>query len=235
MLGSNYRGISILDTMAKIFDTMILNRLKFWGEVDKCQAGASAGRECLEQIFTVRMAIDTAIKKKSKLYLTFVDFRAAYDTVPRNKLVETLKRRGCGRLMLMVIQAMYKSTKAVLKSAIITTSIGIRQGAPSSCYLFVLYLDTMVHRLKEAFREDGFLGVLQVLLLMDDIVLLATSREMAEAKLRVLIIWCREHGMEMNLKKTKFMVVNGDFHDRIPLIIEDIIIKYSSTYLYLGA
>ena len=235
MLTNNYRGISILDTFAKIFDVMILNRLKLWGVVDQCQAGATAGRGCIEQIFTLRMAIDTAIKKKKKLFLIFIDFRAAYDTVPRKKLVEALKRRRCDRLMILIITAMYRTTKSVLKSAIISTSIGIRQGAPSSCYLFVLYLDSLVRRLKEAFREDGFLGVLQVLLLMDDTVLLATSRQMAEAKLTVLVTWCQEHGMELNLKKTKLMVVNGDMNDKRPLIVNDIVVKYSSTYLYLGA
>ena len=93
----------------------------------------------------------------------------------------------------------------------------------------------MVRRLKEAFQEDGFLGALQVLLLMDDTVLLATSREMAEAKLTVLVTWCREYGMELNLKKTKVMVVNGDCDDKRPLTVGDIIVNYSPTYLYLGA
>ena len=113
MVTGNYRGISILDTLAKIFDTMILNRLKFWGEIDKCQAGACAGRGCIEQIFTLRMAIDTAMKRKSKLFLTFIDFSAAYGTVPRKKLLQILKGRGCGRLMILVIKAMYRTTKAV--------------------------------------------------------------------------------------------------------------------------
>ena len=41
-LCGNYRGISVMDTLAKIqYDTLIrLNRLKLWCNVDKCQAGA---------------------------------------------------------------------------------------------------------------------------------------------------------------------------------------------------
>ena len=35
----NYRGISIMDTLGKIYDTLILNRLLMWHNVDKCQAG----------------------------------------------------------------------------------------------------------------------------------------------------------------------------------------------------
>ena len=39
----NYRGISIMDTLAKIYDTLILNRLLLWCYIDKCQAGAKKG------------------------------------------------------------------------------------------------------------------------------------------------------------------------------------------------
>ena len=52
-----------MDTMAKIFDTMIMNRLLLWCSIDKCQAGAQKGRSCLEQIFTLRILIDYVIKK----------------------------------------------------------------------------------------------------------------------------------------------------------------------------
>ena len=44
----NYRGISIMDTLAKIYDKMILNRLTQWSSIDKCQAGAQKGRGCIE-------------------------------------------------------------------------------------------------------------------------------------------------------------------------------------------
>lgn len=40
MLCGNYRGISIMDTLAKIYDTLILNRLILWSNIHKCQAGA---------------------------------------------------------------------------------------------------------------------------------------------------------------------------------------------------
>lgn len=36
LLCNNYRGISIMDTLAKIYDTMIQNRLKLWCDIDKC-------------------------------------------------------------------------------------------------------------------------------------------------------------------------------------------------------
>ena len=136
----NYRGISIMDTLAKMYDTLILNRLLLWFNIDKCQAGAQKGRSCLEQIFTLRMLFDYALSKKIKLYVLFIDYSKAYDRVSRGKLIEVLRSRGCGRVMLKAIQAMYTCTKNVLKTAVIDATIGVRQGAPSSCLLFIIYI-----------------------------------------------------------------------------------------------
>ena len=41
--------------------------------------------------------------------------------------------------------------------------------------------------------------------------------------------------MSINVKKTKFMAINHDAHDKEPIISNDIIVKYCSSYLYLGA
>ena len=191
-----------MDTMAKLYDTMIMNRILLWCNIDKCQAGAQKGRSCVEQIFTLRMLCHYAINKKVKLYVLFIDFSKAYDRFSRRKLIEVLRSRGCGNVMLKAIQAMYKCTKNILKSAIISANIGVRQGSPSSCLLFVIYIDEMVRMIKNTVSEDGFLGGLHALLLMDDTVIVATSRVNCEAKLKASIDYCNEYGMGINVKKT---------------------------------
>ena len=120
------------------------------------------------------------------------------------KLIEHLKDLGCGRVMLRAIMAMYKSTKNILNSAVLDASIGVRQGAPSSCLLFVLYINEMVKMLKRTIPTDGCLGSLHTLLLMDDAVILSTSREMCLRKFEIVCRFCRESGMVIN-EKTKFL------------------------------
>lgn len=89
-----------MDTLAKLYDTFIMNRLKLWMDVDNCQAGAMKGRGCLEHIFTLRLLCDYVKYKELKLYILFIDYRKAYNKVPRSKLIECLKSIGCGRRML---------------------------------------------------------------------------------------------------------------------------------------
>ncbi len=165
----------------------------------------------------------------------FIDFSKAYDRVPRWKLVERLAALGCGRAMLRANKLMYKYTKNVLKSAIIDASIGVRHGAPSSYLLFVIYVDHMVRMLKRIVPTDGFLGNLHSLLLMDDTVILATSREMCEKKLSVVCQFCKQSGMKINEKKSKFFVINDEDCERRCLVSEELRVTYPSEYLYLGA
>ena len=63
----------------------------------------------------------------------------------------------------------------------------------------------------------------------------ATSRAKCEAKLKVVLDYCNVYGMSINVKKTKFFVINGCEIDKMPLQVDSLSISYSSTYLYLGA
>ena len=231
----NYRGISIMDTLAKLYDKLLLNRLSLWSAIDKCQAGAQKSRGCIEQIMTLRLLIDLALCKKRKLYILFIDFSKAYDRVPRQKLIEYMKSLGCGRTMLSALRNMYKDTCNVLNATKISTSSGVRQGAPSSGLLFITYVDKMVKMIKESVQSDGFLGRLHALMLMDDTVIMATSRENCLKKLDAVLKFCEEYGMEINEKKTKFFVINSDSADKRPLSIKDKSIGYSEKYMYLGS
>ena len=54
---------------------------------------------------------------------------------------------------------MYSCTKNVLRSAVIDSTIDVRQGSSSTCVLFVMYVDHMVRMLKRAIVTYGFLAV----------------------------------------------------------------------------
>ena len=62
-----------------------------------------------------------------------------------------------------------------------------------------------------------------------------TSRATCEAKLKVDFDYCNAYGMSINVKKTKFFVINGTEVDKIPLVVESTKICYSPNYGYLGA
>ena len=82
-LPKNYRGINVVNCMAKLFDLVLSSRLNAWFVPYREQAGSQKGRGCIEHLVTLRLLMDLARKKKLKLFITFVDFTMAYDRVPR--------------------------------------------------------------------------------------------------------------------------------------------------------
>ena len=232
---NNYRGISVINSIAKLFDMVLCNRLELWFKPYREQAGAQKGRGCIEHIVTLRLLSDYAKKKKTKLFMTFVDFSKAYDLVPRNMLFLVLKRLGCGAAMLSVLVAMYNVTQSVIGTAIITTAIGVRQGSPTSCLLFILYVNDLIKLIKETCEPDGFLSWLHLLMLMDDTVLLATSREKLIKKVTLLVQFCKKYGMVINESKTKLMVINGTINDKQSIVINNLSIQHCDIYIYLGS
>ena len=230
----NYRGISITDSIVKIYDSILNKRCNLWYKPRPEQTGAQAGKGCMEQILSLRLLIAYAKSRKLKLWILFVDFTQAYDRVPRDKLLQELKLAGCGKRFVIAIRAMYKCTKFILKSAVISASSGVKQGAPMGCLLFVFYLDIMIRKIL-SFGPDGFLNNLHMLLMMDDTALVATTRDRCVNKFRLMLSFCDEYGMIVNQGKTKFMVVNGDDLDKGEIMIGDIRVEYSDTYWYLGS
>ena len=184
MVCDNYRGISIINSVSKLYDYILNNRLMLWHKPCREQAGAQPKRGCTEHLITLRLIIDYARHRKLKLFITYVDFSKAYDRVPRGKMFQVLKALGCGAIMLAALMALYTTTFSILGSAIITASIGVRQGSPTSCFLFVLFVDVLIRRLK-ACPDDGWLKWLHSLMLMDDTVIFATSRERMAEKLAI--------------------------------------------------
>ena len=230
----NYRGISIMDSWAKLYDHLLCKRLEKWFRPHREQAGAQAGRGCMEHILSLRLLYDYAISRKKKLYVIFVDFSKAYDKVPRQALIKLLIKLGCGYFMTVALSYLYQDTQMILGMAIISASVGLRQGAPTSCFLFTMYLDGFVKNLKEIAGTDGFLSWVHTLLLMDDTVIFATTRENAIEKARVLTDFCRQSGMVINPGKTKFMVIRGEQNDVRPLTVDDLVIQNCEEYNYLG-
>ena len=53
-----------MNTLVKVYDTLLLNRLKLWYSIDKCQAGAQKHRGCVEQILSLRLLCDYAVHQK---------------------------------------------------------------------------------------------------------------------------------------------------------------------------
>ena len=168
------------------------------------------------------------------MFVLFIDFSKAYDKVPRKTLFEILKKLGCGKRFLCALIAIYRDTVNILNSQHVKASIGVKQGGPMSCILFIIYLNVLAVMIR-ALGNDSFLNDIHALMLMDDTVLLASTREKMIEKFTVLMNFCKKYGMFINELKTQMMVINGTMRDRIEFTVYDITVKHTTSYIYLGS
>ncbi len=153
----NYRLITVMDSLAKLYDMVLVNRLSLCFTPFREQAGSQKGRGCVEHIVALRLITDLCKCKKFLLHVSFVDFSAAYDRVPRKRLFYMLRGLGCGAVMLAALVAVYPVTRSVLGAAVITTAVDVRQGFRTSCLLFLLFVNNLISLIKGRCGRDGIL------------------------------------------------------------------------------
>lgn len=145
----NYRTIMIGHAFAKLYATT-LNAMLF-GDLDRkgCrargQAGFRADYQTMDHIFTLWAIIEEARHRSEKVYCCFVDFRKAFDSVPRMALFERLREIGISEMLLTAIMRLYETVIGRFRtregfSNPIHSSIGIKQGCPLSLLLCSSYI-----------------------------------------------------------------------------------------------
>lgn len=214
----NYRAIAVGSAISKVFAQVILGRLDRWAENGKWRAKSQFGFRknmgTAEAVFVLRHLIDKSESNKKPLFAAFIDFKKAYDSVPRDLLWRCLQKMGVHGLMCTMLQNMYADTKLCVRvnsefGPEFESSIGVKQGDPLSPLLFGLYIDRFVSFLNSRCpMGDVFCGEeqIQVLLYADDMVLVSHDPKILQTYLDVLKLFCEASKMTVNTAKSEVMV-----------------------------
>jgi hypothetical protein len=105
----NWRGITLLAVISKIFNKIILERIKNSLEMSlrKEQAGFHHNRSCIDQINTLRVIIEQSVEFQSPLYMLFVDHETAFNSLNRAWIWNELKARGLPSKFINIIKLRY--------------------------------------------------------------------------------------------------------------------------------
>ena len=217
----NYRGIAIGTLPAKVYAAVIERRLTEYLEANNLRAQGQAGfrrnHRCADQMFILNSLITRARKNKSTLFTCFVDFRKAYDSVPRELLWRKLQAVGVSGGFLNAIKALYVSVPMCVSTNSGYTedfhcTMGVKQGCPLSPTLFGVYLDDLEpHLLLSALSSTFDLPtvgprLIPPLMYADDVALLATSVSGLQAQLSSVREYGIKWGLNVNVSKTKTVV-----------------------------
>ena len=140
---ANYRGITLLSCLGKLFTSIINNRLCKVVHINENQAGIRQHHSTLDHIFTLKSLIDIYFKKKKNC--VFIDYSKAFDSVWRPGLWYELIKSGITRKMYTLIYNMYQDIRSYVAvngecSQFFNSYIGVRQGENLSPMLFSIFV-----------------------------------------------------------------------------------------------
>ena len=145
---SNYRGITLLSIPGKVFNRVLLNRMKdvVYPHLRDQQAGFRKGRSSTDQIASLRIILEQSLEWNFSLYINFVDYEKAFDSVDRKSLWRLLRLYEVPEKITNIIRNSYEGmTCRVIHGNQVTDAFqvktGVRQGCLLSPFLFLLTID----------------------------------------------------------------------------------------------
>jgi hypothetical protein len=104
-------GITVGLVLAKVFAMILEARLSSWVEERGIRARGQAGfRKDLcttDNLYILQILIEQSTHKCKKVYCCFVDFRKAFDIVPRDLSWQVLAKMGIVGRFMQCLQSMY--------------------------------------------------------------------------------------------------------------------------------
>ena len=250
---TNYRGISLSSMVAKLINKMILNRIqsKLDTHLRPNQNGFRPGRSTTSQILALRRIIEGVNSRNKKAIIVYVDFKKAFDSIDRRKMLEILKAYDIPIKLRKAITKFYENTKAKVISPDGETEFffvkkGVLQGDTLAPYLFVIVIDYLLRMTFKDEEDDLGLEVQQKKIrrhkairvtdldYADDLALISEQTDKAQETLCRLEAEAEKVGLYCNSKKTEVQHFNQDNPVQIKASNGEIL-KNVDNFKYLGS
>ncbi|KAK7101726.1 hypothetical protein V1264_020063 [Littorina saxatilis] len=237
---NNWRGITLLSVPSKILAKIIIQRIS--DSVDKTlrkeQAGFRKNRGCMDQIFALRNIIEQCTEWQRQLYINFVDFQKAFDSVHRDSLWKILRHYGIPQKMVQLVRSFYQNYSCTVGDNNISFQVktGVRQGCVMSSVLFNLAIDwVMRNTTKDAQRGIRWtlFSFLDDLDFADDLALLSHTHKHIQEKTDRLCMFGGQIGLSVSQKKTETMLLNAERPTPVKAYGADL--PQTEQFTYLGS
>ena len=245
---SNYRPISLLNALYKLYAAMLQATIASQAEpyLRESQYGFRAQRGTRHPLFAVRRAMEWSEMTGHPLYMLFLDWKQAFDSIDHTAMIEALDRFGLSDRMLLAIMSIYDKPEFTTRgnndqTATGKVSAGIRQGCPLSPYLFIIVLTVILHDMDNTLKQQGVPTntwsegyPVSDLEYADDTLLLARTIPQLQSILSALEHHAAEYGMHLNTIKTEFLL-HPDRPEPKLLFADQTVVPTTEQVKYLGS
>ena len=242
----NYRGISLIGTVCKLYEKIIEKRIRRQTEMKMSeeQSGFRERRCVQDHIFTLKTIINRTLEAGKEIYIGFIDMEKAFDKVPRKRIWDSLERMGVNYSLIKACKTIYKTTRNIIISKNMIskefiTKQGVRQGGSLSPLLFVIFLEMILEETNKL-TSQVVLGrrnrkqiSVRCCMFADDVAILTETKEELQKNLTIWNEVLEKFNMKMNKSKTKVMAISAQ-EKKLEIQIENEKIEQVKAYKYLG-
>ena len=241
----NYRPISLTNIIAKVMERMVSNRLNWYLEHQQIiipeQAGFRKYHSTNQQILRLSQEVKDALDKQLTTLAVFVDFKGAYDSIWRGKLMEKLLSLGVkGKMARWIYLSLNQRFCATRVNSSTSKYKQQRRGLPQGSVMSPSLFNVMINDLPPLLQTST--GI-KAALFADDLVLWLSLPKKKEKELstrmndtlNILSQWAQENAMTVNTSKTYYQVFTlAHKTPKINLHLNNETIQPSSEPKYLG-
>ena len=236
----NYRPISVLPLLSKIFERLLYNRL-----LDYCtsnsiltpfQFGFRPKLTTQDATLNLTEYLYEALNNKEIAVSVFIDYSKAYDTVNHGILLKKMEKYGINGIALDLIKNYLTNRKQCVRikseiSSYNNISIGIPQGSVLGSIFFLLYINDFPN-IDQNFKPTMF---------ADDSTISVRDKSEYNLFSRVNTVlsnffsWTVCNRLSLNIEKTSYMITTNRLNVNIPpLEINGISLKFVKCTKFLG-
>lgn len=233
----NYRPISLISHLYKLFIKIILNRIDDVLEENQSieQSGFRKGFSTSDNLVVINQLIEKFKEFNKPLHIAFIDYEKAFDSVNHDFLKQTLFEQNVPRKYIRLFDLIYNNSTAKIITEVEGLSFnikrGVKQGDPSSPKLFNAVIEKIFQSLDWSFKGISIdSGKLHSLRFADDVFVISESKQELLSMIKDLNHKSAEAGLKINRKKT-VILSNSDVDD---YEIGDWKLEKVEEYKYLG-
>ncbi|GBP28313.1 Retrovirus-related Pol polyprotein from type-1 retrotransposable element R2 [Eumeta japonica] len=221
----------------KIFSKIILDRISTTLDENQPieQADFRKKFATIDHIHTVKQIVEKYNEYNKPLYMAFIDYTKAFDSISHEEIWDSLKNQGIPTVYIKIIKSIYAKSKARIKLESLGETLkierGVRQGDPLSPKLFSAVLENVFRKLHwnhYGLDIDG--RKLNHLRFADDIILFEENPSKLQIMIEELNNESNKVGLSININKTK-LLTNSENQE---ISINNLPLEYVTEYTYLG-
>ena len=259
----SYRFLTIGNTLGKVFEMVLFARIYHWAMraslIGPENIGGLTGMGVEHHIFTLRETIKREWRKADPepLFIFFVDFHKAYDSVHPTLIVKLLQHMGIPDKLASLLSSIYNGTTTTLgvngeSSDTLKLHTGLGQGRVLSSLLFVLFLESYLRTIKAtpglegiSLKAQGWAShqgdpIVSSLGYIDDV---GVPRRLHQLRLllKVTLDWSKQWGIRVSVGTGKTEIVafippalRTSFACPDSITVDGVTVDFSREYKYLG-